>query len=92
MLDSTALQDAVVEFYGRRPAARVFDAQVYSDIVIGGQSFLVDAGKIQIQLRLRLLTLPTLIILLAICADGLPMQLSSSHIQVPMYMRILCSL
>lgn len=48
MLDSTALQDAVVEFYGRRPAARVFDAQVYSDIVIGGQSFLVDAGKIQI--------------------------------------------
>lgn len=48
MLDSTALQDAVVEFYGRRPAARVFDAQVYSDIVIDGQSFLVDAGKIQI--------------------------------------------
>lgn len=46
LVDSLDLQDAVVAAYGRRPVARHFSAQVYSDIVVNGQALLVDAGKV----------------------------------------------
>ncbi len=42
------LQATVEETYGKRPEAREFSAQVYSDIIIDGQSFLVDAGVISL--------------------------------------------
>ncbi len=41
-----ALQEAVETFWGKRPTARDLNAQVYSDIIIDGQSFLVDAGTV----------------------------------------------
>ncbi len=48
MLSKEDLQTAVENAYGKRPTARTFYAQVYSDIIIDGQSFLVDAGAISL--------------------------------------------
>jgi hypothetical protein len=42
------LQEAVVKFYGPRPAARTFKAHVYADAIKDGQSALIDAGEINI--------------------------------------------
>lgn len=44
----TDLQAAIETYYGKRPIARELTAHVYSDIIINGQSFLVDAGTITI--------------------------------------------
>lgn len=46
MVDSLALQDAVIAAYGRRPVARHFSAHVYSDVMVNGQAMLVDAGEV----------------------------------------------
>lgn len=40
------LQAAIEEYYGKRPEQRVFNGHVYSNIIIDGQAFLVDAGQI----------------------------------------------
>lgn len=45
-VDSTALQEAVVKAYGKRPAARPFKAKVYSDVMAQRQAMFVDAGEI----------------------------------------------
>ena len=42
------LQEAVVKFYGPRPAARTFKAHVYADAIKDGQSALIDAGETNI--------------------------------------------
>lgn len=47
-VDSTALQNAVVKAYGKRPSARAFKAHVYSNVNISEQRMLVDAGEINI--------------------------------------------
>lgn len=47
-VDSTALQNAVVKAYGKRPSARSFKAHVYSNVNISEQRMLVDAGEINI--------------------------------------------
>ncbi len=47
-VDSTALQNAVVEAYGRRPSARPFKVHAYSDVMVGGQAMYVDAGEIDL--------------------------------------------
>lgn len=47
-IDSTALQNAVVKAYGKRPSARSFKAHVYSNVNISEQRMLVDAGEINI--------------------------------------------
>ncbi len=47
-VDSTALQNAVVKAFGKRPSARLFKAHVYTDAVDNGQSLFVDAGEIDI--------------------------------------------
>lgn len=50
-IDSTALQNAVVKAYGKRPSERPFKAKVYSDVVVNGQSLLVDAGEITLNIK-----------------------------------------
>lgn len=47
-IDSTALQTAVVKAYGRKPAGRLFNAHVYTDVIVNGQALFVDAGEIQL--------------------------------------------
>ena len=42
------LQSAIETFYGKRPEARTMSAQVYSNIMLNGQAFLVDAGQISV--------------------------------------------
>ena len=42
------LQSAIETYYGKRPTARDLSTQVYSNIVTGGQAFLVDAGQITV--------------------------------------------
>ena len=42
------LQSAIETYYGKRPTARDLSTQVYSNIVTGGQAFLVDAGQISV--------------------------------------------
>ena len=49
-IDSTALQTAVVKAYGRKPAARLFNAHVYSDVIVNGQALFVDAGEMQVSI------------------------------------------
>lgn len=46
-VDSTALQNAVLSAYGRRPSARLFNAHAYADVMSNGQALFVDAGKFQ---------------------------------------------
>lgn len=48
LVDSTTLQNAVIEAYGRRPSARHFKAHVYSDVMLGGQAMYVDAGEVEL--------------------------------------------
>lgn len=50
-IDSTALQEAVVKAYGKRPSVRPFKAKVYSDVVANGQSLFVDAGEIALNVK-----------------------------------------
>ena len=42
------LQGALETFYGKRPTERTLAGQVYSNIIIDGQTFLVDAGEINV--------------------------------------------
>lgn len=42
------LQAAIEGYYGKQVLARTFNGHVYSNIIIGGQAFLVDAGTITI--------------------------------------------
>lgn len=42
------LQAAIETYYGKRPTARELTAHVYSNVIINGQTFLVDAGTITI--------------------------------------------
>lgn len=42
------LQSTIETYYGKRPTARDLSTQVYSNIVTGGQAFLVDAGQITV--------------------------------------------
>lgn len=42
------LQSTIETFYGKRPTARTMTAQVYSNIMLNGQAFLVDAGVINV--------------------------------------------
>jgi hypothetical protein len=46
----SALQEAVVKYYGPRPAPRTFNCHVYADAVKDGQGVLIDAGDINITL------------------------------------------
>ncbi|MCD8290027.1 MAG: DUF5115 domain-containing protein [Prevotella sp.] len=48
IISKEVLQAAVENAYGKRPTARTFNAQVYADIIIDGQSFLVDAGVVSL--------------------------------------------
>lgn len=45
-MDSTVLQNLVLDTYGKRPVARSYKARVYSDVINSGQAMLVDAGEI----------------------------------------------
>lgn len=42
------LQSVIETYYGKRPTARELIAQVYSNIILNGQTFRVDAGTITI--------------------------------------------
>ena len=42
------LQGALETFYGKRPTERTLAGQVYSNIIIDGQTFLVNAGEINV--------------------------------------------
>lgn len=44
----TDLQAALESFYGKRPTERVMSGHVYSNIIINGQTFLVDASTINV--------------------------------------------
>ena len=45
-----ALQEIIVNSYGRRPDARSFDAQVYLDGIYNGQAAYIDAGTVNLTL------------------------------------------
>ena len=45
-VDSTALANAIVNAYGKRPTARPFKAKVYAGAVKNGESIFIDAGEI----------------------------------------------
>lgn len=50
-IDSTALQEAVVKAYGKRPSARPFAVKVYADVEVNKQSLFVDAGEITLNVK-----------------------------------------
>jgi hypothetical protein len=45
-----ALQEIIVDNYGRRPDVRSFDAQVYLDGIYNGQAAYIDAGTVNLTL------------------------------------------
>lgn len=48
MVETAALQNAVVSAYGKAPYAREFNMKVYSDVMADGQAMLVDAGYVTV--------------------------------------------
>lgn len=42
------LQNAIIAAYGHKPTARLFNAHVYSDVMVSGQAMLADAGAISV--------------------------------------------
>lgn len=63
-VDSTALQNAVIKAYGKRPLARPFKVHVYADVNISNQRMWVDAGEF------NLIITPRVVKALSYCMVG----------------------
>lgn len=50
LADAADLQDMVVAAFGKRPVAHTFVGHVYSDVNLGGDNVLIDAGIITVNL------------------------------------------